>query len=180
MHLEGWQDWGHLLTPGPQPGSEDTATPYGTPTQSRNLLTLPWRLIYSPTSPKNFCERTITLEMRLNHFPTATHQQVGGQPPTTSTLQSHTPASQRPQDPTVTRHGATTAESIQNGPGEDSQGQPTVREGSWASRGSAGAEGKRCEGCSAQKTVTASGWIRPHVRCGRGFHTQLDEGPETP
>lgn len=104
--------------------------------------------------------------MRLNHFPTATHQQVGGQPPTTSTLQSHTPASQRPQDPTVTRHGATTAESIRNGPGEDSQGQPTIREGSWASRGSAGAEGKRCEGCSAQKTVTASGWIRPHVRCG--------------
>ena len=45
-------------------------------------------------------------------------------------------------------------------------GRGPIREGSWASRGSAGAEGKRCEGCSAQKTVTASGWIRPHVRCG--------------
>lgn len=55
---------------------------------------------------------------------------------------------------------------MKHGPGEDSQGQPTIREGSWASRGSAGAEGKRCEGCRAQKTVTASSWIRPHVRWG--------------
>lgn len=98
--------------------------------------------------------------MKLNHLPTATPQRVGGQPPPTSTLQSHTPASKRPQNPSRKAWGHHCRKHMQ-------RARRRFPEATHQARGELGLQRvsrHRRQRCS--ESGTASGWIRPHVRRG--------------
>lgn len=98
--------------------------------------------------------------MKLNHLPTATPQRVGGQPAPTSTLQSHTPASKRPQNPSRKAWGHHCRKHMQ-------QARRRFPEATHQARGELGLQRvsrHRRQRCS--ESGTASGWVRPHVRSG--------------